>query len=122
MGVIAIYAVLIGLSVYVVSSWVRWFRTDVKLTNPKWRTVIATLGFVASTASLAAITALSVHAILTGGFPYYHPVLVLGFRVGFLTAACGLIAALIGTGQLKVPAISCSLLCLLIWFVTAMAQ
>jgi hypothetical protein len=47
---------------------------------------------------------------------------MMAFRVGFLTALCGLPAAMIGTGQLEVPTIISSLLCLLIWFVAAIAQ
>jgi hypothetical protein len=47
---------------------------------------------------------------------------MLAFRFGVLTALCGLMAAFIGTGQLEVPTIVSSLLCLLIWFVEAMAQ
>jgi len=68
------------------------------------------------------IVALGIHALITGGLPYYSPPLMLAFRVGFLTALCGVVAALIGTGQLEVPTIVSSVLCLLIWFLEAMAQ
>jgi hypothetical protein len=47
---------------------------------------------------------------------------MLAFRVGLLTALCGVLAALIGKGRLEVPTIISSLLCLLIWFVEAIAQ
>jgi len=47
---------------------------------------------------------------------------MLAFRVGFLTALCGAVAALVGKGHLEVPTIVSSLVCLLIWFVEAMAQ
>ena len=122
MGAIVVWGLLIGFSVYTVSTWLRWCRAEVRLSPPRWRSGIAVLGFGASTASLTLIVALGVHALITGGFPYYSPPLILAFRLGFLTALCGVVAALIGTGQLKVPTIVSSLLCLLIWFVEAMAQ
>jgi hypothetical protein len=122
MGSVVVYGLLIVLCAYVVRTWLRWSRAEVKLSPPRWRSGIATIGFGASTASLTLVVALGVHALITGGLPYYSPPLMLGFRVGFLTALCGVLAALIGKGQLEVPTIVSSLLCLLIWFVEAIAQ
>jgi len=122
LGRIVIWGLLIAFSAYIVETWLRWSRAEVKLSPPRWRSGIATIGFGASTASLTLIVALGVHAFITGGLPYYSPPLMLAFRVGFLTALCGVVAALIGKGQLEVPTIVSSLVCLLIWFVEAMAQ
>jgi hypothetical protein len=122
LGGIVIWGLLIAFCVYIVRTWLRWSRAEVKLSPPRWRSGITTIGFGASTASLTLIVALGVHAFITGGLPYYSPPLMLAFRVGFLTALCGVVAALIGKGQLEVPTIVSSLLCLLIWFVEAMAQ
>jgi hypothetical protein len=119
---IVIWGLLIAFCMYMVRTWLRWSRAEVKLPPPQWRSGITTVGFGASTASLALIVALGLHAFITGGFPYYSPPLMLAFRIGFLTALCGVMAALIGKGQLGVPTIVSSLLCLLIWFVEAMAQ
>ena len=83
---------------------------------------MATLGFAVSTVSLLVIVILGMHALFTGGFPYYSPPLMLAFRVGFLTALSGLLAGLIGRGPLERPTIVSSLICLLIWFVTGLAQ
>jgi hypothetical protein len=116
------WGLLIAFCIYIARTWLRWSRSEVKLSPPRWRSGIATVGFGASTASLALIVALGVHAVITGGFPYYSPPLMLAFRVGFLTALCGVVAAIIGKGQLEVPTIVSSLLCLLIWFVEAIAQ
>jgi hypothetical protein len=113
---------LIAFCVYVTRVWVRWFHADVKLSPPRWRSGIATVGFGASTLSLMLIVALAVHALITGGFPYYSPPLMMAFRIGLRSALCGVVAALIGKGQLEVPTIVSSLLCLLIWFVEAVAQ
>jgi len=121
-GRIVVWGLLIAFCAYVTRSWVRWSRNQVKLTPPRWRSGITIIGFGASTTSLAVIVALGAHALITGGLPYYHPILMLAFRVGFLTALGGVLAALIGTGQLEVPTTFSSLLCLLIWFVEAMAQ
>jgi magnesium-transporting ATPase (P-type) len=121
-GYVIVWALLIAFCVYVVRSWVRWFRATVKLTPPRWRSAVTTVGFGASTVSLTVIVMLGVHAFITGGLPYYSPPLMMAFRVGFLTALCGVLAALIGKGQLEVPTIISSLLCLLIWFVEAIAQ
>jgi hypothetical protein len=121
-GYVIVWALLIAFCVYVVRSWVRWFRTAVKLTPPRWRSAVTTVGFGASTVSLTVIVMLGVHAFITGGLPYYSPPLMMAFRMGFLTALCGVLAALIGKGQLEVPTIISSLLCLLIWFVEAIAQ
>ncbi|SRR6266481_3682892 len=97
-GSLIAFALLIALCVYVARTWVRWSRSDVKLAKPKWRSAVTTFGFGASSTSLAVILALAVHALITGGLPYYHPVLMFSFRVGFWTASLGMIAALIGTG------------------------
>ena len=119
---IVVWVPLTALCIFVVRTWLRWFRAEVKLSPPRWRSGVTTIGFGASTASLTLIVALGIHALITGGFPYYSPPLMLAFRIGFLTALCGVVAALIGKGQLEKPTFVSSLLCLLIWFVEAVAQ
>ena len=122
LGNIIVYGLLGLFCLYVGRTWARWFRSELKLTLPRWRSEIATIGFVASTVSLAVIVFLAAHALLTGGFPYYSRPLMTAFGLGLLTASCGVMAALIGKGQLEKPTIISSLLCLLIWFVAAAAQ
>jgi hypothetical protein len=39
-------------------------------------------GFALTTASLLVIVALALHALITGGLPYYDPVLLRVMRVG----------------------------------------
>ena len=103
-------------------SWVRWFRCETKLTPPRWRSGAATVGFASATVSLGVIISIGVHAIFTGGLPYFHPLLLLAFKVGFLASLTGILGAVIGRGQLEKPAIISSVLCLLIWIVEAAAQ
>jgi hypothetical protein len=122
LGRVIVWGLLIAFCFYVVRSWVRWSRGEVKLTPPRWRSSVTTVGFAAASTSLAVIIALGAHAIFTGGLPYYHPILMLAFRIGLLTALIGVLAALIGKGQLEKPTIISSLLCLLIWFAEALAQ
>jgi hypothetical protein len=122
LGRIIVWSLLIAFCSYVVRSWFRWSRTEVKLTAPRWRSGVTIVGFAASSVSLSVIIALGAHAIFTGGLPYYHPLLMVAFRIGFLTALVGVLAALTGKGQLEKPTIISSLLCLLIWFVEALAQ
>jgi hypothetical protein len=105
-----VWGLLIALCVYVVRSWMRWFRGEVKLSPPRWRSGIATIGFGSSTASLTVLVTLGVHASITGGLPYLFASANDGLPRGFLTALCGVLAALIGKGQLEVPTIISSLL------------
>ena len=122
MGGALVYAFLVGLTVYVARTWVRWFRSNTRLTEPRWRSIATAFGFAASSLSLSIIVFLAIHAIVTGGFPYYSPPLLLAFRLGFLTALAGVFAAIVGKGPLEVPTIISSVLCLLIWFVEAVTQ
>jgi hypothetical protein len=116
------WVLLIAFGSYIVRSWVCWSRSDVKLVAPRWRSSVSLIGFLAVNISLAVFIAVAVHAIFTGGLPYYHPVLILAFRVGFLGALLGSLAALVGKGQLDKPTIISSLLCFLIWFAEGLAQ
>lgn len=122
LGRIIVWGLLLTFCVYVVRNWIRWSRSEVKLTAPRWRSGVTIIGFAGASISLGVIIAVGTHAIFTGGLPYYHPILMLAFRIGFLTALIGVLAALIGKGQLEKPTIISSLLCLLIWFAEALAQ
>jgi hypothetical protein len=121
-GTIICDAFLAALSFYVARTWMRWSRNDPRPARPQWRSGITAVGFAASTVSLAVIVSLAIHALITGGLRYYHPVLLFAARFGFVAALLGIVAALIGSGQLEVPTIVCSGLCLLIWFVEGVAS
>lgn len=119
---VLVYLFLGAFVLYVLWTWLGWIQSGEKLAIPKWRGVAAVIGFTSTTTSLLLILVLAVHALLTGGFPYYHPTLMLAFAIGFLTAMLGVVAAIAGKGPLEVPTIISSILCLLIWFVEAIAQ
>jgi hypothetical protein len=122
MGGVIVYTFLAGLVFYVARTWLRWSKSGTKWPDPQWRSIVATLGFVASSSSLLLIVGLAVHAIITGGFPYYSAPLMFAFRIGFLTSFAGIIGAVLGKGPLEIPTIISSLLCLLIWLMEAFAQ
>src|SRR6266404_79041 len=60
LGGIVVWGLLIAFCVYIVRTWLRWSRAAVKLSSPRWRSGLATIGFGASTASLTLIVALGV--------------------------------------------------------------
>ena len=120
-----VYVFILILCLYVVMTWIRWARHKTNPNEPKWkkfRDVITAFGFALTSISLGLINALAVHAFVTGGLPYYHPILLLAFRLGFFSALFGMLAAFIGTGQLENPTIAVSGLCLPIWILEAIAQ
>jgi hypothetical protein len=119
---IMVYTFLIALCFYAGKTWLRWFRSNVRLTEPRWRSGVTVFGFTLTTVSLLIIVALALHAVITGGLPYYHPILMRAMGIGISTALAGMVAAFIGSGQLENPTIAVSGFCLLIWFVEVIAQ
>jgi len=106
---------------YIVWNWVRWLRSA-RGDAPRWRLALTFLGLCFATASSFLSAFLFIHAILTGGYPFYHPVELFCIRVGALTALLGLIGALLGKGKLRIPVAVMSTLNLLLWFMDAMWQ
>ena len=113
---------IVGVAVFAVMRWSRWARNHVNTVVPKWRGALAFAGFLLATLSLLAAVGLWFHALFTGGFPFYHPVLLFWLRVGFWAAVMGFALGLLGKGQLRTPAIVCSIVCFVIWLSEAMAQ
>jgi hypothetical protein len=114
--------VMISTAIFVSVRWLRWKRSQESAVVPRWRGALALAGFSLATLSLLAAVALWFHAMFTGGFPFYHPVLLFWLRVGFWTAMMGLAFGLIGKGQLRLPTIICSIVCFLVWLSEAMPQ
>jgi hypothetical protein len=102
--------------------WSQWNRNANKVVEPRWRGALTLVGFVVSTLSLLAALGLWIHALFTGGFPLYHPILLTFLRVGFWGAVIGLLAGLVGKGQLRLPTIVCSIISFVVWLSEAMAQ
>lgn len=66
------------------------------------------IGFVGSAFSAIPLAALAIHALVTGGFPFYHPTLLLALRLGLVTSSLGLLAEILGKGALQHPSLACS--------------
>ncbi len=62
------------------------------------------------------------HAVITGGYPFYHPVELFCIRYGFLTGLLGLLASIVGKGQLRPHVAAISTLNLVFWFIDTAAQ
>jgi hypothetical protein len=63
-----------------------------------------------------------IHATVTGGYAFYHPVELFCIRVGSLTALLGLAARLTGRGKVRLAVTVISTLNLLLWFMDAVWQ
>jgi len=116
------YGALVALLVMVVSSWVSWFRSNIKWTKPLWRNAVAVCGFVGCTFSALLLVGLAIAAVVKGGIPFNHPVLLLAFRLGFVSSAVGMIAGFLGTGPLQNPTLGCSAFALLMWAIQGVTQ
>jgi len=105
---------LLALCVYIVKTWLRWFRSDVRFVDPRWRSRTTVFGFATSNISVAIIIALMIHDAIGSGFQPYHPILMRALLVVVATAVLAIVAALIGKGPLGFPTAVCSVFCLLI--------
>ena len=105
----------------VVWEWFKLYRSR-ETVNPKWRSGTAVAGFCFATFSTVLSVFLFIHACLTGGYPFYHPVELFCIRFGFLAALLGLIASAVGKGKLRSHVAIISALNLFFWFADAMAQ
>jgi hypothetical protein len=118
---LAFAVALIALSGYVARSWVVWFRQP-KAPKSNWRSLLLLAGMAAASVSLMLVVGLFINALVTGGFPFYHPILIRVLRIGSLTAICGLGGALAGKGKQRISTAACSIFCLLVWLTEAEAQ
>ena len=116
------YASIVATYVYLTASWVRWANFHDRSPVSSVRYVLAFGGLLAATASALLSLALLVHALLTGGFPFYHPLLLASIRFGFLSSLLGIVLGCVGKGFPRLPAVVCSVLLLFAWLVEAMAQ
>jgi hypothetical protein len=107
------------LSWYVLRNWLRWSRNGSRFPAPKARTIISFVGFLCATASLATIIIYFLCSALGADVIPEHAIWVFTMLSGLATALFGIIAALAGTGQLEIPTVVCSVLCLLAWIAHA---
>lgn len=112
--------VALSLCVYVIWAWVRWFKLR-EVVASKLRARIAVAGFCFATLSVVFSVFLYVHTAFTGGYPPYHPLELFCISFGFLTALLGLVASIVGEGNLRPHLAVVSALSLLLWFANGMA-
>jgi hypothetical protein len=106
---------------YVVWVWVRWHKADQR-NFPQWRAIVASVGLFCATVSTVLSAFLFIHAVITGGYPFYHPVELFCIGAGSLTAVLGIVAAVAGKGNVDGHVAVISMLNLLLWLIDAVAQ
>jgi hypothetical protein len=80
------------------------------------------MGLLCATLSVTLHAYLYIHALYTGGYPFYHPVELLCIGWGALTAFLAIVATTLGKGRGRVPLAIISVLNLMLWFLAAVAQ
>ena len=65
---------------------------------------------------------MTVHAAVTGGYPFYHPVEMFCIRTGTLASVLALLTVIVGKGKLRAPTAIASSITLFLWFADAMSQ
>jgi hypothetical protein len=106
---------------FLIWCWAWWFKSKPKVLQ-NWRPAALFLGLICSTLSVTLSVYLYVHALYTGGYPFYHPVELMCIRWGTLTALLGIVAATVGKGRGRIHLAVISVLNLVLWFADAMAQ
>jgi hypothetical protein len=101
--------------------WAWWFKSKPKVLQ-NWRSAALLLGFICATASVTLSVYLYVHALYTGGYPFYHSVELMCIRWGTLTALLGMVAAIVGKGRGRIHLAVICALNLVLWFTDALAQ
>ena len=101
--------------------WAWWLKSKPKdLQN--WRAAVLLAGLVCASVSVTLNVYLYVHALYTGGYPFYHPVELRCIRWGSLTALLGILAGILGKGRGRIHLAVISVLNSVLWFADAMAQ
>jgi predicted membrane protein len=113
--VILLFDVLLPLAVclYLVRTWVRWFRGDTRFPEPRWRSGVTVFGFAASTMSVLIVLAVMLYGLISSGLQPQGSTSAHAILTVAVTALIGLISAFIGKGPLGIPAAVCSGSCLL---------
>jgi len=79
-------------------------------------------GLSCATISTALVEFLFIHAVLTGGYPFYHPLEILCIGIGMLAAILGMIGSGMAGGRFRFHLIVISALDLALWILDSMFQ
>jgi hypothetical protein len=121
-GIVVFFILLPASYLYLVWTWVRWARLTAKFPPPRWRSLLAFTAFLLSSTSALWSIVLMVHARITGGFPFYHPVLLASIQFGLLASLASMVLGALGKGLVRMPAILAAVVMLLVWFGEAATQ
>ena len=111
----------LALCLYIVRTWVRWFRIEPRLVEPKWKSRITVFGFAASNVAVAIIFAIIFRDAAGNSFQPSDSTLAIALLSILASALLATVAALIGTGPLRFPTVVCSVLCLIVLFIHGLA-
>jgi hypothetical protein len=120
-GILVVLSYLLS-PVMLIWGWARWFR------RPKLRTmpvILSPLGFILATASALLALSAAAYALVTGGFPYYDPLLMRIVGIGALLSLGGLVLGIGGLRQrnsLRWHAPVCATATLAFWILSAVGE
>lgn len=83
---------------FLIWCWAVYFRSKPSVLH-SWRAAVLLVGLLCGTLSVALNVFLYVHALYTGGYPFFHSVELMCIRWGTLTALLGIVAACAGKGR-----------------------
>ena len=101
--------------------WI-WWRSSPKVESPKWRSYLGLAAFSLTGISALLFLFLAIWARVRGGFPFYDPVVLRCYRVGFILGAGGFILSLLGKGKVRWPACVISFAMMFMWLVAAAGE
>lgn len=114
-----IFAALLGILIW---AFLRWWRSTPRIGVPAWRSYTAIGAFCVSVLSFLLWLTLFAWAHAIGGFPFYDPVVMCFYALGFLTGVLGMVLSLIGKGKLCGPSFSFVAIMTLLWVLAASGE
>jgi len=102
-------------SVTLVRTLRRWWRSDLRWELPLWRSQLAFGAFSVSELSVALWFVLATWALVRGGIPALEPTLQRYYSLGKLLGLIGIVFALPGNGKLRCPACFISFAMVVMW-------
>jgi hypothetical protein len=99
-----------------------WWRSSPKVESPKWRSYLGLTAFSLAGISALLFLFLAIWARVRGGFPFYDPVVLRCYRVGFILGAGGFTLSLLGNGKVRWPACVISFAMMFMWLVAAAGE
>ena len=116
------YLVFASLLAILMWAFRRWWGSSPRIGLPAWRSYVAIGAFCLATLSFLLWLTLVAWARAIGGFPFYDPVVMRFYGLGFLTGASGIAMSLAGKGRLRWPACGVSALMTFLWIAAASGE